>query len=130
MINKNKLFFKINKYIYYSTFFLLTNFIYADVPEKQKHEVEHLLNFVKNSPCVINRNGTDYNGVDALAHIQKKYDYFKDKISTTEQFIEYSATKSTMSDQHYTVKCKNNAPIKTRDWLLNELNTYRKSIKH
>ena len=97
----------------------------ADVPQEQKHEVEHLLSFVKNTPCQVSRNGNYVKGVDAVAHIQKKYDYFRDKISTTKQFIDYSATKSMLSGKHYMVKCGHQPPQKTEDWLLNELRKYR-----
>ena len=97
----------------------------ADVTNKQKSEVEHLLNFVKTSPCEINRNGTYHKGSEAVSHIEKKYDYFRDKISTTEEFIEYSATKSTISGKYYSVRCGNGEVIKTKEWLLNELKRYR-----
>jgi hypothetical protein len=58
-------------------------------------------------------------------HIQQKYDYFKDNIQTTEQFIEYSAAKSTMTGRDYLLKCKGQRSIKTRDWLKQELQKYR-----
>ncbi|MCI5137740.1 MAG: hypothetical protein D3922_04835 [Candidatus Electrothrix sp. AR1] len=104
---------------------LLTGIAQADVSPKQQPEVAHLLQFVKNSPCKVNRNGSFHQGEDAAAHIMKKYDYFKKKIKTTEQFIEYSASKSTMSRKYYTVRCNGTEEIKTRDWLLRELEAYR-----
>jgi hypothetical protein len=104
---------------------LLTETALADVPPKQQAEVAHLLQFVRNSTCRINRNNSLHSGQEAVAHIQKKYDYFKKKIKTTEQFIKYSATKSTMSGQYYTVICDGQKPIRTRDWLLRELKAYR-----
>lgn len=102
---------------------------YADVPVAQRNEVNHLINFVKTTSCRVNRNGQHHNGVVALAHIQKKYDYFRDKISNTEQFIELSATKSTMSGDYYTVKCGDAPPLRTQDWLLQELKKYRQNRK-
>ena len=69
----------------------------ADVSEEQKHEIEHLMKFVKKSSCEINRNGSFHKGNEAVSHIKKKYEYFKDDIDTAEEFIEYAATKSTMS---------------------------------
>ena len=108
---------------------MLTGTAQADVPPKQKHEVAHLLQFVKNSPCRVNRNGSLHQGEDAAAHILKKYDYFRDKIKTTEQFIEYSATKSTMSRKYYTVRCNGAEEIRTKDWLLRELEAYRGSTR-
>ena len=97
----------------------------ADVTKTQKPEVAHLLNFVKTSSCEINRNGTYHKGSEAVSHIEKKYDYFRDKINTTEEFIEYSATKSAISGKYYSVRCGNGEVIKTKEWLLNELKIYR-----
>jgi hypothetical protein len=105
--------------------FMLTGTAQADVPPEQQPEVAHLINFVQSSLCKIKRNGTTYQGEEAAAHIRKKYDYFRGKIKTTEQFIEYAASKSTMSGKYYTVQCDGQKPIRTQDWLLRELAVYR-----
>jgi len=97
----------------------------ADIPPATQHEVQHLINFVSKSSCQIFRNGSAHDGPEAIKHIQKKYNYYRDDIRTTEQFIEYSATKSTMSGKYYTVNCRDQSPVKTRDWLLQELKEYR-----
>lgn len=103
--------------------------ILADVPANQQKEVSHLLNFVKDSKCIINRNGTDYDGKEAVKHIEDKYNYFRDKIKNTEDFIKYSATKSTMSGKFYMVTCTEKKSIKTQNWLLDELKRYRATEK-
>lgn len=103
--------------------------VYADVPANQVSEVEHLLSFVKNSDCVINRNGTEHIGSKGVKHIQRKYDYFRDDIETTEDLIRLSATKSTMSGKYYTVKCPGEEVIRTQDWLLAELEKFRAGVK-
>ena len=97
----------------------------ADVSSNPVDDVSYLLAFVKNSGCVINRNGTDYPAEKGVSHIENKYDYFRDDISGTEDFIEYSVTKSTMSGKFYTVTCPGKKTIKTQDWLLAELKRYR-----
>mgnify|MGYP001815368572 CR=1 FL=1 len=97
----------------------------ADVPGEQQAEVNYLLNYVEKSGCVMNRNGSRHNGGEAVSHIQKKYDYFRDEINSTEDFIEYSATKSTMSGKYYTVECPGAEPVKSQDWLLDALQVYR-----
>jgi len=91
--------------------------------------VEHLLEFVRQSDCVMIRNGSEHIGEEAVSHIQKKYDYFEDDITTTEAFIEYSATKSTMSGKYYTVKCPDGKEMHTQDWLLEELEAFRGQLK-
>jgi hypothetical protein len=97
----------------------------ADVPPEQKPEVEHLLEYVHQSDCLMVRNGSEHIGEKAVSHIQKKYDYFRDDINSTETFIEYSATKSTMSGKYYTIRCPGKEEIRTQDWLLEELVAFR-----
>ena len=87
--------------------------------------MNHLLAFVRNSGCIINRNGTDHPADKGISHIENKYDYFRDDISSTEEFIEMSATKSTMSGDYYMVTCPGKRTIKTQNWLLEELKKYR-----
>ncbi len=106
-----------------------SNIAFADVPVNQLKEVNHLLAFVKNSGCIINRNGSDYPAVKGVSHIEMKYDYFRDDINNTEEFIEYSATKSTMSGDYYTVTCTGKKSINTQDWLMNELKRFRAEVK-
>lgn len=109
----------------YSLCMLTSYSVIADVPVEQVKEVSHLLGFVKNSGCIINRNGTDHPASEGVSHIEKKYDYFRDEINSSEEFIEYSATKSTMSGEYYTVSCPGKKIIKTQDWLLKELERFR-----
>ncbi len=97
----------------------------ADVPDAERHEVEHLLDYLRSSDCAMERNGKRHSSADAFAHVRKKYDYFRGRIDTTEDFIEYSATKSTMSGSYYRVICPGGPPVRTRDWLLDELRRYR-----
>ncbi|MBT8120028.1 MAG: DUF5329 domain-containing protein [Gammaproteobacteria bacterium] len=108
---------------------LINNIAVADVPANQVIEVSHLLAFVKESGCIINRNGTDHPAVKGISHIEKKYDYFRDDIQSTEEFIEYSATKSTMSGDYYMVSCPGKETIRTQDWLMAELKRFRTEQK-
>jgi len=99
----------------------------ADVPPAEKPEVEYLLGLVKSSPCKFERNGKLYDGGKAYEHIRKKYDHFRDEITSTETFIEYSATKSMISGEYYFIVCPGAEPEKTADWLLRELARYRQT---
>ncbi len=103
----------------------LTSFTYADVPPSQKPEVKHLLQFVETTDCIFERNGKKYDGEKASKHIKRKYKYFRDEITTTEEFIEYCATKSTVSGKSYLVYCDDTGPIESSVWLLQELAEYR-----
>lgn len=109
--------------------FLLLSFLtfhsIADVPASQKPEVEHLLEYVETTDCKFERNGKIYTGEEAQKHIKRKYKHFRDQISTTEEFIELSATKSTVSGKAYFVYCAENDPVESQVWLLEELTQYR-----
>ena len=102
---------------------LFTSAVFADTQK----EINHLLEFVANTTCQYERNGSVYDGARAEKHINRKYEYFKDKINSAEDFIKYSATKSTMSGKHYKIHCDNIATQNSSDWLLNELKKYRDS---
>ena len=61
----------------------VSNMAFVDVPEHYVKEVNYLLDFVKNSGCIINRNGTDHPAEKGVTHINNKYEYFKDEIAST-----------------------------------------------
>jgi hypothetical protein len=116
------------KYLFLLCLFI-NNIAFADVPANQLSEVDHLLAFVKNSACIINRNGSNHSAEKGIEHIKMKYDYFRDDIKSTEDFIEYSATKSTMSGNYYMVSCPGKKAIRTQDWLMSELKRFRAEQK-
>lgn len=107
------------------TLILFSGSIMADVSPATQLEIEHLLNFIRNSSCIIDRNGKTYAAVKAISHIEKKYAYFEDEIETSEDFIELSASKSTMSGRYYMVRCEDEEQIRTREWLMQELKGLR-----
>ncbi len=99
-------------------------FIGTAIADTQQ-EINHLLEFVSNTTCQYERNGTFYDGVRAEQHIKKKYEYFKDRIHSAEDFIKYSATKSTLSGKQYKIHCADMAVQNSSDWLFDELKKYR-----
>lgn len=110
-------------------FLFLFNSSFADISTEQQKEIDHLLKFITESACQFKRNGRQYSGIQSRKHIQKKYNYFNDTINSAEDFIQYSATKSTMSGQYYTVNCPNNKKITSKEWLLKELQQFRSEQK-
>jgi hypothetical protein len=98
---------------------------WTDVPVEQEVEVEHLINYLADSDCQMVRNGKSHDGKDGANHVRRKYAHFRKEILNTEDFIQYSATKSTLSRKYYEVHCPGEAPVRSRDWLLEELKAYR-----
>jgi hypothetical protein len=98
----------------------------ADVSESQALEIDYLIGYLQTSDCQMIRNGKAHSGEDGAKHVRRKYDHFRDKISSTKEFIAYSATKSTMSGRLYEVQCPGEEPVPSSEWLLEELEVHRK----
>lgn len=94
----------------------------ADAGTEQ--EVAHLLQYIEQSECVFARNGKEHGGDEAREHIGKKYDYVKKRVKTTEDFIEYAATRSSLSGKPYLVRC-DGEELLTAQWLRTELERLR-----
>lgn len=106
-------------------FLIITMLLHTPCGAGTPEEIASLLLFVEQSECTFIRNGNHYNARQAREHIEKKYMYFKKQITTAEDFILYSATKSTMTGKPYSVICQGTS-MKSRDWLHAELANIRK----
>jgi hypothetical protein len=93
------------------------------------NEIEHLLDYVRQSDVVFIRNGTEHKASVAAEHMQKKRQRFKDQIRTAEDFIRLAATRSLLSNQPYLVRTGDGNTQECSTWLQNELNRFRKSKK-
>ena len=87
--------------------------------------IQYLLDFVRASDCIFIRNHKEHTAVEAASHMQKKYEHFRDRIKTPEEFIKLSATKSLMTGKLYYVKLKDGKKISSEAWLLQALEDYR-----
>lgn len=101
----------------------------AEPSATTKQEISHLFGYLEKSGCQFSRNGSWYPATEAVAHIDKKYQYLlrKNLLSDTESFIERAATESSMSGKPYLVKCGNTAPQESGPWFRAELKRYRKN---
>ena len=100
----------------------------ADTSDKMENiaaAINYLLSFVENSDCTFIRNNRAHTAKEAVVHMQRKYDYFKDEIKTPEDFIRLAASKSLMSGRTYMVRTKDGKLIKSETWLLEALADYR-----
>ena len=101
----------------------------ADGTARLAHTIGYLLDFVKNSDCQFYRNNRQHTAAEAAAHMQKKYEHFRNEIKTPEDFIRLAAAKSLMSGDPYYVKLKNGEKITSEAWLLRALEAYREKQK-
>lgn len=105
---------------------ILMLFSVTGIAQTVDQEMQHLLQTIGNSDCIFIRNDTEYPPKEAQAHIQRKYDYIKSRISTTEQAIKYAATESSWSGKPYQIKCPGENSVPSSQWLTDELIIYRK----
>lgn len=97
------------------------------ISDQAKMEISYLMDYLKESGCQFNRNGSWYTASEAVDHLNKKYEYLQKKeiVTSTEDFISRAATESSISGKPYHVKCGASAEIESGPWLRAALAKYR-----
>lgn len=67
------------------------------------------------------RNGKAYPGSEAAVHLRTKLDAVRDKLTSTQQFIDEVASTSSTSGRPYLVRLADGREMPARDWLRAEL---------
>lgn len=100
--------------------------VQAQTTAQAAQEIQGLLDFVEHSECRFVRNGQEYPGAQASAHLGKKLAYLegKNRVSSAEDFIALGATKSSMTGTAYEVRCPTGVQP-AGIWLNTELNRQR-----
>jgi len=90
-------------------------------------EVPQLLARMETSGCEFYRNGNWANGAKARAHLERKYRAMRARglVSTTEEFVERGATRSSMSGEAYRVRCEGSPEVESAVWFKQELQRMR-----
>ena len=90
-------------------------------------EIDALLARLEASGCRFGRNDEWHAGADAKAHLLRKLEYIEKHgtITTTEQFIDAAATKSSVSGTPYVVQCGSAASVPSSAWLATQLKQLR-----
>ena len=104
--------------------FTLSHAAVAAPGPSAKDEIDHLLSYVAASSCTFVRNGSEYPADRAREHLVDKYRFAGSRIATAEQFIDYLATKSSLSGRPYHVRCGTQDAL-SGPWLTAELKRYR-----
>lgn len=93
-------------------------FTYASNTNNLEKDIDWLIEQVRISGYVFIRNGDEHSSEEAAQHIRKKYEYYKDKIRTVQDFIDYAASKSAITGRPYLVKDRQGKINKTGEWLM------------
>ena len=87
--------------------------------------IAYLLEHAARSNVIFIRNGVMYRPEKAAAHMRRKYEYFRKKIHTAEDFIRLCASKSTQTGRPYQVKLPDGRLLRCDQWMLSALSWYR-----
>ncbi|MBA1243751.1 DUF5329 family protein [Pseudomonas japonica] len=100
----------------------------AQATPSSEEEIHKLLAFVEYSECQFVRNGKEFRGPEARAHLEKKLDYLEEKhlIGSAEDFIDLAATKSNASGLPYEVRCADGSH-RANVWLREALERLRQA---
>jgi len=104
---------------------------WAQQDARARQEIVHLLDYVAQSGCQFNRNGSWHDSKAARDHLQEKYDYLQRRklVPDTKTFIERAASQSSMSGKPYLIRCGGGQPTTSAQWLNAELERYRAAHK-
>jgi hypothetical protein len=87
--------------------------------------IQHLIDYVRASDVTFERNIFRHDSVQAAAHIERKYQHFRNEIDTPGQFIELCATASLVTGKQYLIIDGQGDEIPAGEWLNTELVRYR-----
>ena len=98
-------------------------------PGEQKVIDRLIQRIAKKSTMTFIRNGGEYDAADAAKHMQAKFDHFKERIVSAEDFIELCATRSEVTGQPYKVR-EGSGPLRNAgDFMIDELRLVRQEIR-
>jgi hypothetical protein len=98
----------------------------ADSSEVEQQRIKGLIERVRKlEDAVFIRNGQEHTPEEAAEHLQRKWEAAGDEISTSEEFIEQIASKSSMSGEPYRIRF-DRGESDAGDWLRLQLSQIKK----
>ena len=98
----------------------------ATRPAAEQAAIDWLISQVKVSEAVFIRNGVEYNGEKAAAHLKSKLFFAGKRVQTARQFIVGVASRSETSGKPYEIRDKDGVQQPLEKWLLEKLATFEK----
>ena len=95
--------------------------------ENLQETIDYLLEYVRTSDVAFIRNNKEHTPEEAAEHILKKYNHYKKKIKTPEDFIRLSATKSMISGKAYQIRTADGVTMTSAQWFTRALEEYRQA---
>ena len=82
--------------------------------EQMQVEIDHLIKYIQSLDYKFIRNGKAPSSEEAIEHILQKYDHFEDKIKTTEDFIDFCASKIILSKKPHKIGCPDKELVESK----------------
>ena len=101
----------------------------ATRPAAEQEAIDWLLSEVKSSDAVFIRNGSEYNGEKAAAHLKSKLYFAGKRVQTVREFIVGVASHSETSGKPYEIRTKDGLRQPLEKWLLERLAVFEKRKK-
>ena len=102
---------------------------HATPDAKQSLAIAHLIQHVRESGLQYIRNAKSYNAADAASHMETKLNYARDRLESAEEFIDYCASRSSITNKPYYVVLASGKQQEVGPWLYAELEIFRNSSK-
>ncbi|NDF11659.1 MAG: hypothetical protein EB060_02445 [Proteobacteria bacterium] len=96
----------------------------------ESDKITYLLNTVGNAHVMFQRNGKNYSATEAKDHLKMKLDKAGDRIKTADAFIDYIASKSSMTGEPYYIILADGKKVPSAEWLHAKLDGLEKTKKH
>jgi hypothetical protein len=93
----------------------------ASRPPAEQEKIDWLLALVRTSDAVFVRNGSEYDGAKASAHLKSKLFFAGSRVQTARQFVVGIASRSEQSGKPYEIKPKGSPSRPLGEWLLERL---------
>lgn len=86
--------------------------------------ISYLIDVVASSERTFVRNSTRYSAAEAAQHLRRKYQHFRARIQTVDDFIELAASRSLMTGKPYLVVDNRGDSRPVSQWLRQVLSEY------
>lgn len=87
----------------------------------EKQRIDALIAAVEKSGLIFIRNGSEHSAAEAASHMRLKFNNAGYRVSTAEQFIDYLASRSSITGYPYFLKFPDGRTEKTGIWLHRKL---------
>lgn len=104
--------------------FLLPALLFARDAREQAR-IDFLIHEVESSATVkFIRNGTEYNGAAAAAHLRTKIGYAGERVKTAEEFVKYCASESSITHQKYKIRTADGTTTDAASYFASQLHKF------